>query len=83
MRRTKPAAVHARSTSYTAWVDTEPNISRADTAIVSTVECGRVRNVVNTATRGSVTRKPTERSNTRGSKSFANSSITTHTAPFA
>jgi len=31
---------------------------RADTAIVSTVECGRVRNAVNTATRGLVTRNP-------------------------
>lgn len=62
MRRTRPADVRARSTSYTACVETSPERSRTTPRIDSVSACGWSWTAVSTATRGRVTRRPAPRS---------------------
>ena len=69
MRRTRPASVSARSTSYTAWWDTSPRSPRTTEMIESVSACGCSCTADSTATRGRVTRSAAPRS-MRSSSAF-------------
>src|SRR5215218_2722213 len=62
MRRTSPALVSARRTSYTAWWDTSPEWRRTTSISESVSACGWSCTAASTATRGRVTRRATWRS---------------------
>ena len=62
MRRTSPAAVSARSTSYTAWWDTSGRFLRTAPMIESVSACGCAYTASSTANRGRVTRSAASRS---------------------
>src|SRR6476469_3087947 len=62
MRRTRPASVSARRTSYTAWCDTWPSRPRTTLIRVSVAAGACKKKAVSTASRGRVTRSAASRS---------------------
>ena len=75
MRRTRPAAVSTRSTSYTAWWDTSPRSARTAPMIESVSACGWSRTAVSTASRGRVTRSAAPRSRRSNSEAVGTARV--------
>ncbi len=71
IRRTKPALTHARNTSQTPSMETEPHRLIHAVCDVSAVECGLAARAFRTAALGAVTRNPAARSRAWGSRSRA------------